>query len=343
MRRRVLMVRLDGAGDVLLAGPAVRAVAQSCDVVMLTGPAGEPAARLLPGVKDVLSWRCPWVIYDPPAAERADIDDIRRHIEDLHCDAALILTSFHQSPLPTALLLRMAGIAWIGAISIDYPGSLLDLRVNDPGDIHESQRGLRLAEAAGFELGPDDGGGLSLVDDLPDMRHLTGSAPYVVAHPGCSAPARQWSTQRWAEAVATLGAAGRRVIVTGGPSETALAEQVADSDALNLAGQTNLAELAGVLARADAVVVGNTGPAHLAAAAGTPVVSLFAPTVPAVRWRPFGRHVLLGDQDAACRQTRAITCPVPGHPCLQTVRPRDVVDAVDRLTYPATHEMEVVR
>jgi ADP-heptose:LPS heptosyltransferase len=56
---------------------------------------------------------------------------------------------------------------------------------------------------------------------------------------------------------------------------------------LDLGGRTSFAELAEVLAGADAVVVGNTGPAHLAAAVGTPVVSLYAPTVPAVRWRPW--------------------------------------------------------
>ncbi len=57
-----------------------------------------------------------------------------------------------------------------------------------------------------------------------------------------------------------------------------------------------------MLRGAEAVVVGNTGPAHLAAAVGTPVVSLFAPVVPAARWHPWGvPHVLLGDQEAACR------------------------------------------
>lgn len=341
---RVLIVRLDGAGDVLLAGPAVRAVARTSEVAMLTGPAGEPAARLLPGVQQVISWRCPWVVYDPPRVDVADLDEIRGHIKDLGCDAALILTSFHQSPLPTALLLRTAGIGWIGAISIDYPGALLDLRVADPGDVHESARGLHLAEAAGFGLDPGDTGGLALVETLPDVRHLTGDEPYIVAHPGCSAPARQWNAESWAEAVAMLGAAGRRVVVTGGPSESALCAEVDDGNSTNLAGLTDLAQLAGVLAGADAVIVGNTGPAHLAAAAGAPVVSLFAPTVPAVRWRPLGPHVLLGDQDAPCRDSRAVTCPVPGHPCLQSVRPRDVVDAVDRLTHAAAQmKMEVVR
>lgn len=76
----------------------------------------------------------------------------------------------------------------------------------------------------------------------------------------------------------------------------------------------------------------NTGPAHLAAAVGVPVVSLFAPVVPASQWSPYGRTVLrLGDQEAPCRLTRARTCPVPGHPCLDGISDSELLAAVDRL------------
>ncbi len=100
----------------------------------------------------------------------------------------------------------------------------------------------------------------------------------------------------------------------------------------DLGGRTSLTELAGVLAGAAAVVCGNTGAAHLAAAVGTPVVSIYAPTVPAVRWRPWGvPHVLLGNQQIACAGCRARTCPVAGHPCVDTLAPEDVADALERL------------
>jgi ADP-heptose:LPS heptosyltransferase len=170
---------------------------------------------------------------------------------------------------------------------------------------------------------------------LPPVAALVGTDPYVVLHPGASVPARAWSPHRCAAAVEALVAAGRRVVVTGGPAEVALTRAVAGAGTpavTDLGGRTGFAELAAVLAGADAVVVGNTGPAHLAAAVGTPVVSLFAPVVPAARWAPYGvPSVLLGDQDAPCRATRATLCPVPGHPCLDTVTPQDVVAAVDKL------------
>jgi ADP-heptose:LPS heptosyltransferase len=97
-----------------------------------------------------------------------------------------------------------------------------------------------------------------------------------------------------------------------------------------------------VLDGADAVVVGNTGPAHLAAAVGTPVVSLFAPVVPAERWRPWRvPHALLGDQEAPCALSRAKTCPVPGHPCLDDVPVERVLAAVQALA-PAPRRLEPI-
>ena len=116
-------------------------------------------------------------------------------------------------------------------------------------------------------------------------------------------------------------------------TECPLTRAVAGGISRDLGGRTTLSELADVLDRSDAVVVANTGPAHLAAAVGTRVVSLFAPTVPAARWAPYGVPLeLLGDQQAPCRGTRATRCPVPGHPCLSTVRPDDVLAALDRLS-----------
>jgi ADP-heptose:LPS heptosyltransferase len=146
-------------------------------------------------------------------------------------------------------------------------------------------------------------------------------------------PARAWPVAHFAAAARLLADEGRTVVVTGAPSETGLTAAVGvDAPVLDLGGRTSLAELAAVLAAADAVVVGNTGPAHLAAAVGTPVVSLFAPTVPATKWAPYAVPlVLLGDQHAACRDTRVTTCPFEGHPCLTSVTPDEVLTAVEEL------------
>lgn len=327
---KALVTRLDSFGDVLLAGPAVRAVAARAEkVTLLCGPRGEPAARLLPGVDEVFVWDAPWAGFQPPPVDRAEIDKLLDSLDSLDADTALVLTSFHQSPLPTALLLRLAGVRHIAADSVDYPGSLLDVRHRRAPHAHEAEAALDLAEAAGFPRVDD---GRLRVLPPPDTTHLTGPEPYVVLHPGASVPARAWSPRRCAQAVRELAAAGHRVVVTGGGGERDLTAHVAGTDGLDLGGRTGAAELAGVLAGARAVVTGNTGPAHLAAAVGTPVVSLFAPVVPAERWRPYGvPYVLLGDQGAPCAGSRARTCPVPGHPCLESVTAHDVLAALEKV------------
>ena len=326
----VLVVRLDSDGDVLVTGPAIRAVAAGANrVTLLCGPRGRQAAALLPGVDRLVPFRAAWIDPEPDPVEPAVVNALINELAALGPDAAVIFTSFHQSALPTALLLRLAGIPWIGAISEDYPGSLLDIRHRVPDEIHEVERAQSLASACGFELPAGDDGRLAV--NRPGETPL--ERPYVVVHPGASVPARAWPAKLHAELVEQLLAAGRRVVVTGSPDERSLtAAVVGSSDAVDLGGETSLPELADVIAGADAIVVGNTGPAHLAAAVGTPVVSLFAPVVPAVRWRPWRvPHVLLGDQHAPCAGTRARACPVPGHPCLSSVSPADVVAAVEKL------------
>jgi ADP-heptose:LPS heptosyltransferase len=334
MPERVLIVRLDNMGDVLLAGPAVRAVARGARVAMLCGPNGAPAARLLEGVDEVITYRAPWI---DPHAEPVDPERTQKLLDEVRSvrpNRAIILTSFHQSALPTALLLRLAGVPFVGAISEDYPGTLLDVRHHVSDDIHEVERNLSLVGACGYRLPEGDDGRLTInsASELPRLDHLES---YVVVHPGASVPARRWDPRRSTRLVELLVRRGRTVVVTGTSSDRELTSRVAGGhgrEVVDLTGKLTLRALAGVIAGAEAIVVGNTGPAHLAAAVQTPVVSLFAPTVPAVRWRPWRvPHVLLGMQDIPCAGCRARVCPLSGHPCLSSVDPEVVAAAVESL------------
>ena len=333
----VLVARLDSEGDVLLSGPAVRAVAAGARrVTFLCGPRGRAAAELLPGVDEIVVHRAPWIDPEPEPVSKEETLALVERLAALRLDQAIVLTSFHQSALPLALLLRLAGVPTIAAISEDYPGSLLDVRHRVEDDIHEVERALSLAATLGYLLPEDDDGRLEIESPARGRRVPAPPGRYVVVHPGASAPARAWSPERNAALVDALVERGRQVAVTGSRSERDLTRLVAGPPrpgVLDLGGETTLAELAEVLAGADAVVVGNTGPAHLAAAVGTPVVSLFAPVVPAVRWRPWRvPQVLLGDQTSPCAGSRARICPVEGHPCLNRVSVDEVVAAVEELT-----------
>jgi ADP-heptose:LPS heptosyltransferase len=333
----VLAVRLDNDGDVLLAGPAVRALAAGADrVTVLCGPRGRRAAELLPGVDELVVWRAPWIDPEPDPVARGEIEALAGRLAALGLDAAVIFGSFHQSPLPTALVLRMAGVPFVAATSADYPGSLLDVRHRISDDVHEVERALDLAAAAGFPLPAGDDGALRIRRDAAAAAGtwLDAAEEAVVVHPGASVPARAWAPERNAELVGALADGGRRVVVTGGPAERDLTAMVAGPprpEVRDLGGRLSLAELAEVLAAARCVVVGNTGPAHLAAAVGTPVVSLFAPTIPPVRWRPWRVPHELLFVDVPCAGCRARVCPIAGHPCLGGVATGDVLDAVERL------------
>lgn len=332
--RTALVVRSDSAGDVLVTGPAIRAVAAGAErVVLLCGPRGRAAANLLPGVDEIIEHPLPWIDPNPGPVDPEAMRSLSARLGAVGADQAVVFTSFHQSALPLALLLRMAAIDRIAAISDDYPGSLLDIRHRVPVGVPEPERALSLAAAAGHRLPDGDEPVLRLRRDaVPPRPADLGDPGYVVLHPGSAASSRACPPEVATRIVGALADAGHRVLVTGGPDERAVTARVAAAGGTDLGGRTDLAGLAAIVADASAVVVGNTGPAHLAAAAGVPVVSLFAPTVPFGQWGPYRvPTVRLGDAAAPCRDTRAASCPVPGHPCLSGVDPGDVVDALRTL------------
>jgi ADP-heptose:LPS heptosyltransferase len=156
----------------------------------------------------------------------------------------------------------------------------------------------------------------------------------VVVHPGASAPARTLRPERWRGAVESLVAAGFQVAVVGGPEEAVLTAAVAGevTGVLDLGGSTTLREMGRLLAAAEVFVGGNSGPAHLAAAVGTPCVTVFPPTVLLSRWHPWRvPFVALGDQDVSCAGCRARHCPQPSQICVETIDSDDVALAARSL------------
>jgi ADP-heptose:LPS heptosyltransferase len=204
--------------------------------------------------------------------------------------------------------------------------------------LHEVEQSLSLCEAAGFRLPAGDDATLQLaLDELsPTAPDVTAGRPYVVVHPGASVPARRLPCEETAALIAAITARDVHVVVTGTMTERAQAEHLAALGVASrthvVAGSTDVAGLARLLARANAAVCGNTAAMHLAAAVGTPVVVAFAPVVPAVRWRPWKvDHVLLGTLDIECAGCRSRRCPIPGQPCLQPFTAAAALAALDEL------------
>lgn len=344
--RRILLVRLDSLGDVILMTPAFRAIKAgqpAASLTLLTSPVGAQIAGLDPDLDAVLTYASP--LTDPwleaphdPARELRLVDTLRAG----EFDGAIIFTSYRQSPLPAALLCYLAGIPLRLGATDDGAGSLLTTRHHWPqGLYHEVERGLNLVAAVGFRS-PDSAPDLVLRVPAAARRRvrerlaaagLQPSRPLIVVHPGCSMPARTYSWQRFA-AVADLlvERLGAQVVLTGTAAEKPLVRRIlahARKPAWDWSGDGGLAELAGLIEIADLLISSNTGPAHVAAAVKTPVVVLFAWTNPPEQWRPWRVQQRLLNRPVPCRLCYQRICPRE-HECLD-VSPVQVVEAAAAL------------
>jgi ADP-heptose:LPS heptosyltransferase len=338
--RRVLAVRLDNLGDVLVTTPAIHAIRESLPeaaITLLASPVGAQAGRLNPDVDEVVVYNAPWM--DPwshlPLDPVREMEAIARLSASY--DAAVIFSSFRQSPLPAAYLCYLAGIPLRLAASIDGPGSLLTTRHRHPERImHEVERGLDLVAAVGMRTSDD-----RLVLRVPDgaRTEIAGLArhrrPLIVVHPGCSMPARTYPWEQYVEVVdIVVRNLGARVVLTGADSERPLVDAIlarvnpwSRAQVVAAAGTLTFPAFCALIDAADVVVTNNTGPMHMAAALGTPVVALFALTNPPEQWGPWRAPHRMLWHEVPCRLCYSRVCPI-AHDCLREVRPPQVVEAV---------------
>jgi ADP-heptose:LPS heptosyltransferase len=150
------------------------------------------------------------------------------------------------------------------------------------GDEHEVARWCRMLDWYGIPAHPAD-------LDLHPPAAAASVPDATVVHAGSTSPQRRWPPQRFAEVARRLEAEGHTVVLTGAPAERDLALCIARDAGLPadrvLAGRTDLAAVAALVASARLVVSGDTGVAHLATGYGVPSVVLFGP-VPPARWGP---------------------------------------------------------
>jgi len=343
--RRILVVRLDNLGDVLLTTPAIHAIRRSLPdaaLTLLASPVGAQVARLNPDIQDVIVYQAPWM--DPWHALPQDSLRERDMIETLRArrfDGAIIFTSFHQSSLPAAYLCYLADIPLRLAASIDGPGSLLTTRHKHPERMmHEVERGLDLARAIGLTTNELDlvlqvpNAARGAIYDLLSLHQIDPQGLLVAVHPGCSMPARTYPWEMYARVIDLLiERLGATVVVTGDNDERELVERIRSQvreenrqATLSLAGVLPFSELCALIEATDLTITNNTGPMHIAAAVKTPVIALFALTNPPEQWGPWNVPHRQLYQDVSCRICYNRVCPY-GHECLRLVSPEMVVDA----------------
>jgi ADP-heptose:LPS heptosyltransferase len=324
----VLCVRLDTLGDVLMTGPAMRALRAARPgrrLTLLSSPAGAAAAELMPEVDDVIVYRAPWMKGHEPPQDADIVETLRARA----FDAAVLFTVFDQSALPAALLCHQAGLPLRLAHCREKPYALLTDWVSEPERSaptrHEVRRQLDLVAAIGVTTQDE-----RLAVEVPPaarqrVRPLLPSAgAWAVVHPGGTAPSRRYPIELWAEVCETLaGEHGLELVVTGDEADRELAAALPRTR--SLAGELSLPELAALLAEAPLLLAGNTGPVHLAAAVGTPVVDVYALTNP--QHTPWMVDSRVLSHDVPCRWCYGSICREGHHLCLRGVPPADVVAA----------------
>lgn len=342
--RRILCVRLDYLGDVLMSTPAIRALAQSLPgrhITLLTSPNGVAVSRYIPEIDDTIEYAAPWM--KSSAAHEAAIDlAMVARLARGNYDAAVIFTVYSQNPLPTAMLCYLAGIPLRLAHCRENPYRLLThwVRDTEPEERvrHEVRRQLDLVATVQARTTDDRLSFRVPAADKEHMDHLLHAlgidvrSPWVLLHPGATAPTRRYPPRHWRQVASTLAATLRSPLVfTGSEEEAPLVDGIMAGlpNARSVAGKLNLGQLAALIASAPVLVSNNTGPAHMAAALGTPVVDLYALTNPQhAPWKVPSRVLF---HDVPCRYCYKSICPQKHHACLAGVAPERVVSAVMEL------------
>ena len=339
---RVLAVRLDALGDVLMTGPAVRALAEGRPgrrVTLLTSPAGAAAADLLPGLDGVIVYDAPWMKATAPRASPAPDLAVIERLRAGRFDAAIVFTVYSQNPLPAALTLMLAGIPLRLAHCRENPYQLLSDWVPEVepagGARHEVRRQLDLVATVGCHTADErmrvvvPPGAAERVRVRLAGLGLRNGGRWVLVHPGASAPSRRYPPELFAAACRELVTDhGVRVAFTGARDEVPLVEGIRDrmgAASESLAGHLDLPELAALVAAAPVLISNNTGPVHLASAVGTPVVDLYALTNPQHTPWMVPHRVL--NHDVPCKWCYRSICPMGHHDCLRKVPPAAVVGA----------------
>ena len=203
---------------------------------------------------------------------------------------------------------------------------------------HEVQRQLDLVASVGWRAGCSRLSFTVPEADLAQVRSLLAQhgiaprQPFILLHPGASAPSRRYPPASYAAAAELLQREGGRVLLCAGPAEAELLRQTRAAMRLPCTGlppPASLGALAALVAGARVLVANNSGPVHLAAAVGTPVVDLYALTNP--QHTPWQVPARVLNHDVPCRNCQQSVCAQPDHGCLSGVAPQAVADAAREL------------
>lgn len=335
---RILFIKPSSLGDVIHALPAVAALRRRFSQARIDWLVEEEAADIVrghPAVTEVIvSGRKAWA-RDALRPRRAPMAlggalGLLRAIRASRYDLAIDL----QGLLKSGIVAWLSGARHRLGFARSREGSALFLthRVQTPeGPVHAVDRYMAVVGALGADTGPRDFTIPVGPEAVARAEALLAEAgrPRVVLHPSARWPTKLWEAEGFARVGDALARrAGASIILTGGPGDRATAAVAASMRAkpLDLTGRLGLKELAAILARADLMVAVDSGPMHIAAALGTPLVALFGPSDPR-RTGPYGGRAAILREDLPCAPCLKRRCQIADERlCMRSIGEGAVVD-----------------
>ena len=341
---RVLVMRLDTIGDVVMLGPALRTLREQlpgAEITLMTSSEGREAATLLPWVDHVL-------VHDKPWQDGSSVNvlnsqeevDLIYKLRESQFSMAMIFTSLSQSPSAAAYVCYMAGIPYRVGFSKDLSEGMLSHRLSLPAEeTHQMDRNLSLLEAIGI-YAQNNRPELYIPDDVQEHAnqllhsvHVNPNAPYIVLAPGASCLARRYDPTRFAEATRILAAQTElQLVIVGNSREMEslgpvlrFAEENLYGNLHSLVGRTSVPELAAIIRQASLTIAHNSAPMHIADAFQCPMVILYSGTDLVSQWMPRNAPARLLCHPVFCSPCYNFVCPFDMK-CLD-IRPEEVAIA----------------
>jgi ADP-heptose:LPS heptosyltransferase len=293
--KNILCIRADNMGDVIMSGPAIRALKESfgCRLTLLTSSMGSLIAPCLPDIDDILVYNVPWVKADQTLDPDA-CGSLIAELKEGRFDGVVIFTAYSQSALPAAMLAYMAGIPLRLAYCRENPYQLLTHWVPDKEPysiiLHQVKRDLELVASIGAQT-PDTQLSLRIDEKALQSAFQKLSAKgidihesWIVVHTGVSEKKREYPIDQWIETVRLLQQQfDLPILLTGSSKEMQQAYTIQQATGGNVhvvAELLSIEEFIAVIHEAQLVISVNTATIHIAAATDTPVIVLYALTNP---------------------------------------------------------------